>query len=277
MSSDGLSPEQWPEQRRPDPGAAVGHLVHDLTTRATKKSYGVLGVEVYKRAAYTYIRVYDFLGLFYFNIRKKERMELKGIIRSKKCNVAVENLKPKRLEKLEQFLVELDLSKEISTGTADSSESANGGSQSDSVSPISEIYVNSVTVSKAISGAMVITFYQGPEILKTIMSPDSSNHLLLPDSCRYKSNWGKTSGKHSAGPISASTLGISHIIQSSNNYVVQLASSAASEFDETYNNTPGPNFLNGSLGVLTNSNKASCSSLTERIDEIDSSPELDEA
>nr|GEY36082.1 EamA domain, WAT1-related protein [Tanacetum cinerariifolium] len=30
-----------------------------------------------------------------------------------------------------------------------------------------------------ISGAMVITFYQGPRILKTIMSPDSSNHLLL--------------------------------------------------------------------------------------------------
>ncbi|GKB92585.1 EamA domain, WAT1-related protein, partial [Tanacetum coccineum] len=31
----------------------------------------------------------------------------------------------------------------------------------------------------AISGAMVITFYQGPGILKTIISPDSSNYLLL--------------------------------------------------------------------------------------------------
>ncbi|GKD95153.1 1-deoxy-D-xylulose-5-phosphate synthase 1, partial [Tanacetum coccineum] len=31
----------------------------------------------------------------------------------------------------------------------------------------------------AISGAMMIAFYQGPKILKTIMSPDSSNHLLL--------------------------------------------------------------------------------------------------
>ncbi|GJU51687.1 hypothetical protein Tco_1221242 [Tanacetum coccineum] len=37
--------------------------------------------------------------------------------------------------------------------------------------------------------------------------------------------------------------------------VVPLASSAAaSEFNETYNNTPGPNFLNGSPGILTNSN-----------------------
>ncbi|GJV52221.1 vacuolar protein sorting-associated protein 51 [Tanacetum coccineum] len=57
----------------------------------------------------------------------------------KQLDFPVENLKSKLLEKLEQFLVELDLSKEISTGTADSSESANGGSQSDSVSPISEV------------------------------------------------------------------------------------------------------------------------------------------
>ncbi|GKA11747.1 ankyrin repeat-containing protein [Tanacetum coccineum] len=82
-------------------------------------------------------------------------------------------------------------------------------------------------------------------------------------------------GKHSAGPISVFTLGSFNIIQSSNNYATQLASSAgASEFDETYNNTPGPSFLDGSPGVLTNSNGASRSSLTERIDEIDSSPEL---
>ncbi|GKA86631.1 hypothetical protein Tco_0808342 [Tanacetum coccineum] len=85
-------------------------------------------------------------------------------------------------------------------------------------------------------------------------------------------------GKHSAGPISALTLGSSNIIQSSNNYATQLASSAgASEFDETYNSTPGPRFLDGSPVVLTNSNGASRSSLTERIDEINSSPELDEA
>ncbi|GJY77412.1 ankyrin repeat-containing protein, partial [Tanacetum coccineum] len=82
-------------------------------------------------------------------------------------------------------------------------------------------------------------------------------------------------GKHSAGPISVFTLGSFNIIQSSNNYATQLASSAgASEFDETYNNTPGPSFLDGSPGVLTNSNGASRSSLTERIDKIDSSPEL---
>ncbi|GKB46517.1 ankyrin repeat-containing protein, partial [Tanacetum coccineum] len=58
----------------------------------------------------------------------------------------------------------------------------------------------------------------------------------------------------------------------------KLASSAgASEFDETYNSILGPRFLDGSPVVLTNSNGASRSSLTERIDEINSSPELDEA
>ncbi|PWA58809.1 ethylene induced calmodulin binding protein [Artemisia annua] len=81
-----------------------------------------------------------------------------------------------------------------------------------------------------------------------------------------------TIGKHSAGPISALTLGSSNIIQSSNNYATQPA---ASEFDEAYNSTPGPIFLDVSPGALTNSNGASHSSLTERIDEIDSSPELE--
>lgn len=57
----------------------------------------------------------------------------------KQLDFPVENLKSKLLEKLEQYLVELDLSKEISTGAADSSESSNGGSQSVSVSPISEV------------------------------------------------------------------------------------------------------------------------------------------
>ncbi|PWA33992.1 Vacuolar protein sorting-associated protein 51 [Artemisia annua] len=57
----------------------------------------------------------------------------------KQLDFPVENLKSKLLEKLEQFLVELDLSKEMSTGTADSSESSNGGSQSVSVGPISEV------------------------------------------------------------------------------------------------------------------------------------------
>nr|GEY11384.1 hypothetical protein [Tanacetum cinerariifolium] len=53
-------------------------------------------------------------------------------------------------------------------------------------------------------------------------------------------------GKHSAGPISTLTLGPSNIIQRSNNYATQLASSAGpSEFDETYNSTPGPSFLDG--------------------------------
>ncbi|GKA82247.1 hypothetical protein Tco_0788995 [Tanacetum coccineum] len=100
----------------------------------------------------------------------------------------------------------------------------------------------------------------------------ATDHIVL---VHYRDT---TIGKHSAGPISALTLGSSNIIQSSNNYATQLASSAcASEFDETYNSTPGPRFLDGSPGVLTNSNGASRSSLTERIDEINSSPELDEA
>ena len=66
-------------------------------------------------------------------------------------------------------------------------------------------------------------------------------------------------------------MGSSNIIQSSNNYATQPA---ASEFDEAYNSTPGPSFLDGSPGVLTNSHGASRSSLTERIDEIDISPKL---
>ncbi|GJS34989.1 hypothetical protein Tco_0533371, partial [Tanacetum coccineum] len=62
---------------------------------------------------------------------------------------------------------------------------------------------------------------------------------------------------------------------SSNNYATQLPSSVGTnEFDETYNSTPA-SFLDGSSpGVLTNSNGASRSSLIDRIEEIDSSSEL---
>ncbi|KAL8269131.1 hypothetical protein R6Q59_002929 [Mikania micrantha] len=85
-----------------------------------------------------------------------------------------------------------------------------------------------------------------------------------------------TIGKHSAGPISTLTLGSSNIIQSSNSYITQLTLSAsASEFDEPYTSmSGGPTFVEVSQSVLTTSNGSSGMSLTQRIEEIESSPDL---
>ncbi|KVH91230.1 Vacuolar protein sorting-associated protein 51 [Cynara cardunculus var. scolymus] len=57
----------------------------------------------------------------------------------KQLDFPVENLKSKLLEKLEQFLGELDLSKEISIGSAIPHESTNEGSESDPVTPLPEV------------------------------------------------------------------------------------------------------------------------------------------
>ncbi|KAJ9563960.1 hypothetical protein OSB04_009120 [Centaurea solstitialis] len=89
-----------------------------------------------------------------------------------------------------------------------------------------------------------------------------------------------TIGKHSAGPLSTSTLGSSNIIQGSNSYAAQLISSAdASELGEPYNSISGPSSVEISPDVITQSNGASHLNLTERIDKIDCSPdfEIDQA
>ncbi|KAI3773199.1 hypothetical protein L6452_04403 [Arctium lappa] len=57
----------------------------------------------------------------------------------KQLDFPVENLKSKLLEKLEQFLGELDLSKVISIGSAIPHESTNEGSESDPITPLSEV------------------------------------------------------------------------------------------------------------------------------------------
>ncbi|KAK9050897.1 hypothetical protein SSX86_027522 [Deinandra increscens subsp. villosa] len=82
-----------------------------------------------------------------------------------------------------------------------------------------------------------------------------------------------TIGKHSAGPISSLTLGSSNIIQSSNSYTTQPSLSAsASEFDEPYTSmSGGPTFVEVTQSVLTTSNGMN---LTERIEKIDASPDL---
>ncbi|KAJ9547597.1 hypothetical protein OSB04_020140 [Centaurea solstitialis] len=57
----------------------------------------------------------------------------------KQLDFPVENLKSKLLEKLEQFLEELDLSKEISIGSATPHESTKEGSESDPITPLPEV------------------------------------------------------------------------------------------------------------------------------------------
>ncbi|KAI3795277.1 hypothetical protein L1987_37928 [Smallanthus sonchifolius] len=84
-----------------------------------------------------------------------------------------------------------------------------------------------------------------------------------------------TIGKHSAGPISTLTLGSSNIIQCSN-YTTQITlSTSTSEFDEPYTRmSGGPAYLEVSRNVLTTSNESNGLNLTERIEEIDASPDL---
>ncbi|KAK9055862.1 hypothetical protein SSX86_026949 [Deinandra increscens subsp. villosa] len=62
-----------------------------------------------------------------------------SVLLLKQLDLPVENLKSKLLEKLEQFLDELDLSKEISIESASSHESTNEGIESDSIPPRAEV------------------------------------------------------------------------------------------------------------------------------------------